>query len=80
MGRIRKNVSIDEEVLKKGQAKADKMFAGNFSMYLMFLINKDCENMIIEEKKNNNIKEDEEVETISIDKDTINELDNILGI
>lgn len=80
MGRIRKNVSIDEEVLKKGQAKADKMFAGNFSMYLMFLINKDCENMIIEEKKNNNIKEDEKVETISIDKDTINELDNILGI
>lgn len=77
MARIRKNISLDEEVLEKGQNKADKMFAGNFSMYITFLINKDCEGMTIKENIKTRVKE--EVET-NIDKDTIEEIDSILDL
>ncbi|WP_242957668.1 hypothetical protein [Clostridium cochlearium] len=77
MARIRKNVSLDDEVLERGQKKADKMFAGNFSMYITYLINKDCEGI---ELKENNESRGKQVEDITIDKDTISEVDNILGI
>lgn len=77
MARIRKNISLDEEVLEKGQNKADKMFAGNFSMYITFLINKDCEGIELKEKIK--LEEKEEVKT-NIDKDTIDEIDSILDL
>lgn len=48
--RIKKTLSIQEDVLEKAQQKADKLFAGNFSMYITFLINQDCEGMEIIKK------------------------------
>ncbi|EJO5349109.1 hypothetical protein NRP93_003266 [Clostridium botulinum] len=74
MARIRKNISLDEEVFEKAQIKCEKMFSGNFSMYLTYLINKDTEN--IEIKKDEKNKESEE----SIDRDVKTEIDNILNL
>lgn len=42
--RIKKIISIDKNTLDKGIVLSNKMFSGNFSMYITFLINKDCEN------------------------------------
>lgn len=39
--RNKKTLSIQSDVLKKGQKRADEMFSGNFSMYVTYLINKD---------------------------------------
>lgn len=71
MARVRKNISLEDSVLDKGQARAEKMFAGNFSIYLTYLINKDWEeiqntmamNKIeVKDKKENNIKLSEDVQ------------------
>lgn len=74
MARIRKNISLDEEVFEKAQIKCEKMFSGNFSMYLTYLINKDTEN--IEIKKDEKNKESKE----SMDRDVKTEIDNILNL
>ncbi|MCW6086538.1 hypothetical protein AAGC94_04855 [Clostridium sporogenes] len=74
MARIRKNISLDEEVFEKAQIKCEKMFSGNFSMYLTYLINKDTEN--IEIKKDEKSKKSEE----SMDRDVKTEIDNILNL
>ncbi|EPY2274772.1 hypothetical protein ACXAUS_003679 [Clostridium sporogenes] len=74
MARIRKNISLDEEVFEKAQIKCEKMFSGNFSMYLTYLINKDTENIKI--KKDEKSKESEE----SMDRDVKTEIDNILNL
>jgi len=39
--RNKKTLSIQNDVLEKGQKKADEMFSGNFSMYVTYLINQD---------------------------------------
>ncbi|MGO5066921.1 MULTISPECIES: hypothetical protein [unclassified Clostridium] len=75
MARIRKNISIDEDVFEKAQVKCEKMFSGNFSMYLTYLINKDTENIEIP-KVNKSIKESEE----AVDKEVKSEIDNILNL
>ncbi|HDI3121881.1 hypothetical protein FDF50_18430 [Clostridium botulinum] len=75
MARIRKNISIDEDVFEKAQIKCEKMFSGNFSMYLTYLINKDTENIEIP-KVNKSIKESEE----AVDKEVKSEIDNILNL
>ncbi|EPY6472920.1 hypothetical protein ACWO4B_003633 [Clostridium sporogenes] len=74
MARIRKNISLYEEVFEKAQIKCEKMFSGNFSMYLTYLINKDTENIKI--KKDEKSKESEE----SMDRDVKTEIDNILNL
>lgn len=74
MARIRKNISIDEYVFERAQIKCEKMFSGNFSMYLTYLINKDTENIEIEKDKKN--RESEE----AIDSDIKSEVDNILKL
>ena len=78
MARIRKNISIDEEVFEKAQIKCEKMFSGNFSMYLTYLINKDTENIEVKKdyKKDNKDKNSEEV----MDIDVKSEIDNILNL
>ncbi|WP_251862435.1 hypothetical protein [Clostridium sp. Marseille-Q2269] len=75
MARIRKNISIDEEVFERAQIKCEKMFSGNFSMYLTYLINKDTENIEIP-KDEKNLKESER----AIDLDVKSEVDNILNL
>jgi predicted CopG family antitoxin len=75
LARIRKNISIDEDVFEKAQVKCEKMFSGNFSMYLTYLINKDTENIEIP-KVNKSIKESEE----AVDKEVKSEIDNILNL
>jgi len=74
LARIRKNISIDEYVFERAQIKCEKMFSGNFSMYLTYLINKDTENIEIEKDKKN--RESEE----AIDSDIKSEVDNILKL
>ncbi|MDS1005241.1 hypothetical protein FDG09_16980 [Clostridium sporogenes] len=74
MARIRKNISLDEEVFEKAQIKCEKMFSGNFSMYLTYLINKDTEN--IEIKKDVENKESEK----AMDREVKTEIDNILNL
>ncbi|GAA0748736.1 hypothetical protein [Clostridium oceanicum] len=78
MARIRKNISIDEEVFEKAQIKCEKMFSGNFSMYLTYLINKDTENIEVKKdyKKDNKDKNSEE----AMDSDVKDEIDNILNL
>lgn len=39
--KVRKQISIDDKVLKKGLLKAEELFSGNFSIYVAYLINKD---------------------------------------
>lgn len=39
--RNKKTLSIQDDVLERGQRRADEMFSGNFSMYITYLINKD---------------------------------------
>ncbi|WP_409070058.1 hypothetical protein ACFLKB_17855 (plasmid) [Clostridium sp. FAM 1755] len=75
MARIRKNISLDEEVFEKAQIKCEKMFSGNFSMYLTYLINKDTENIELP-KANKSLKESEE----AVDKEVQSEIDNILNL
>lgn len=39
--RNKKTLSIQTQVLERGQKKANEMFSGNFSMYITYLINID---------------------------------------
>ena len=73
MARIRKNISLEEDVATKAQLKADKMFAGNFSIYLTWLINKDNEDIELPVT----ITKVETKET-KLDKEVKNSLDDIL--
>ncbi|MBM7836453.1 hypothetical protein [Clostridium sardiniense] len=73
--KVRKQISIDEKVLEKGLIRAEELFAGNFSIYLSYLINQDAGDIKIDrvekETKNNGSEFDEE---------TKSEIDNILGL
>lgn len=75
--RIKKSLSIQEDVLKKAEARAKEMFADNFSMYITFLINQDTKGIKM-------ISEDNEIESTeaekAIDKESTNSLDDILNI
>lgn len=70
--KVRKQISIDEEILNKGLIRAKKMFGGNFSVYLSFLINQDAGDIKIENKNDSN--------SSNLDEDVKNELDDILGL
>lgn len=74
--RIKKTLSIQEDVLKKAEARAKEMFADNFSMYITFLINQDTKGLKIEEDKqtSNNKKQ------VGLDEECGVALDNILGL
>lgn len=39
--RVKKNLSIEDEVIKKAQREANRIFGGNVSAYITYLINKD---------------------------------------
>ena len=39
--KIHKNISLSENVMNEALKQAEKLFSGNFSMYLTYLINKD---------------------------------------
>ena len=74
--RIKKTLSIQEDVLKKAEARAKEMFADNFSMYITFLINQDTKGLKIEETKQtlNGKKQ------VGLDEECGAALDNILGL
>ena len=74
MARIRKNISLEEDVVAKAQLKADKMFAGNFSIYLTWLINQDNEGVEVPPVT---ITKTESKES-KLDKEVKNSLDDIL--
>ena len=75
--RIKKTLSIQDDVLKKAEARSKEMFSGNFSMYITFLINQDSRGMKI-------LQEPEEAKDKIIengfDKESENSLDNIMGM
>lgn len=74
--RIKKTLSIQEDVLKKAEARAKEMFADNFSMYITFLINQDTKGLKIEEDRQiSNSKKQ-----VGLDEECGVALDNILGL
>lgn len=74
--RIKKTLSIQEDVLKKAEARAKEMFADNFSMYITFLINQDTKGLRIEESKVPKKVENK----VGIDEECGAALDSILGL
>lgn len=71
--RIKKNISLQQETLNLGQEKANLMFNGNFSMYVTYLINKDCKLIkTMEEKK--------EIKKEVIDEKVKDTMDSILNM
>lgn len=65
--RNKKTLSIQNDVLEKGQKKADEMFSGNFSMYVTYLINQDLKGLMAQPYRTEfnrpieNIKHKEEI-------------------
>lgn len=74
--RIKKTLSIQEDVLKKAEARAKEMFADNFSMYITFLINQDTKGLKIEECKQTSRGKKQ----VGLDEECGVALDNILGL
>lgn len=80
MARVRKNISMEDSVLDKGQARAEKMFAGNFSIYLTYLINRDCEeieNAISISKTEVNVEKEK---AIKLSEDVQGALEEIINL
>lgn len=71
--KVRKQISLDENILNKGLVRANELFGGNFSIYLAYLINQDAGDIKVEKKetKPKETKLDEEVKS---------ELDDILKL
>lgn len=72
---MKKTLSIQEDVMKKAQKKADEMFSGNFSIYITYLINNNCKQGNVDEE--HNIKKEEPV--IKRNSNVINAISDILG-
>lgn len=70
--RIKKNISLQKETLDLAQEKADLLFNGNFSMYVTYLINRDCKLIETREEKKE-VKKEINIET----KDTMNSILNM---
>lgn len=45
--RIKKTISIQQDVLETGQHRANEFFSGNFSLYITYLINSDVKGVMI---------------------------------
>ncbi|WP_150541959.1 hypothetical protein [Clostridium perfringens] len=73
--KIRKNISLEDFILKKGQERAQKLFGGNFSIYLAYLIQQDCNGLDKEVVVTKN-EEQEEVE--KLDKEVSESMNDIL--
>lgn len=71
--KVRKQISLEEDILNKGLVRAKELFGGNFSIYLAYLINQDAGDIKIGkiETKPKETKLDEEIKS---------ELDDILGL
>ncbi|WP_297639243.1 hypothetical protein [uncultured Clostridium sp.] len=75
--KVRKNISIEEEIWLKGKEKADKMFGGNFSIYLTNLIARDCAGMEIKNELAVTKETKEEIKS-ELDEEVKSSLDEIL--
>lgn len=73
MAKIKKNLSLEESILNKGMARAEKL-GYNFSSYITYLINKDAKNEEIEIKVKN------ETDDSKLPNEISDEVDNILNI
>ncbi|BDC03434.1 hypothetical protein [Clostridium perfringens] len=73
--KIRKNISLEDFILKKGQERAQKLFGGNFSIYLAYLIQQDCNGLDKEVVVRKN-EEQEEVE--KLDEEVSESMNDIL--
>lgn len=88
--KVRKNISLEESIYLKGKEKADKMFGGNFSVYLTNLIARDCSDIEVKneisepveskEKSEEKIysSEAQKIKDIKLDEESKNSLDEIL--
>lgn len=74
--RNKKTLSIQNDVLEKGQKKADEMFSGNFSMYVTYLINQDIKGLITQQYR---VEYKPPVENIKHREEIACAIDNILG-
>lgn len=71
--KVRKQISIEEDILNKGLYRAKELFGGNFSIYLAYLINQDAGDIKIE-KLETKLKENK------LDEEVKSELDDILRL
>ncbi|MCD3217848.1 hypothetical protein G8S55_11530 [Clostridium botulinum C] len=74
MAKIKKNLSLDEEIINKGMQRAKIMFGGNFSSYISYLIYQDTKDIETKEIKQ------EKVQRIVKDHEALNEIDSILDM
>lgn len=73
--KVRKNISLEDFILKKGQERAQKLFGGNFSIYLAYLIQQDCNAL---EKEVVVTKNEDKIE--KLDVEVSDSVDNILNL
>ncbi|MHC1684870.1 MAG: hypothetical protein AB6733_18335 [Clostridiaceae bacterium] len=74
--RNKKTLSIQNDVLEKGQRKADEMFSGNFSMYVTYLINQDIKGLVTQPYR---VEFSKPVEDIKHKEEIACAIDSILG-
>lgn len=74
MAKIKKNLSLEEDVVSKGMQRAKEIFGGNFSVYVSYLIYQDTKGIKLEE----NIEHQQQNSTLNTE--VKNELDNILDM
>ena len=72
--KIRKNISLEDFILKKGQERAQKLFVGNFSIYLAYLIQQDCNGL----DKEVVVTKNEEQEVEKLDEEVSESMNDIL--
>ncbi|HAT4295941.1 hypothetical protein [Clostridium perfringens] len=73
--KIRKNISLEDFILKKGQERAQKLFGGNFSIYLAYLIQQDCNGL---DKEVVITKNEEQEEVEKLDEEVSESMNDIL--
>lgn len=81
--KVRKNISLEESIYLKGKEKADKMFGGNFSVYLTNLIARDCSDIEVKNELAVTLEsvESKEKDTESkLGEEERNSIDNILNM
>lgn len=69
--KVKKNLSLEEDILNKGLVRA-KDLGYNFSTYVTYLINQDCNGIEIKTVPKENKKK--------LDKESENSIDNILNL
>lgn len=78
--KVRKNISLEESIYLKGKEKADKMFGGNFSVYLTNLIARDCSDIEVKNELAVTVESKEKNIESKLGEEEKNSIDDILNM